>query len=218
MKTKTVGHSSAQIRKKIAAIEELHSLGRQSQATRPGFGRAGEHAKEAKKKRVGEDHLRKARRFADAHGGYAKRDLHVLYVLFRQHRFALGPECLVRLLSMHNNEERRRLTRLAVRQRWPSRRLELEIAMRFGSRRAAGGRQPTVPVDTVGALAEIRRTAATMRRRYTALASNGGPTLPRPLRQKLAGVIEQLHELETMAGRGLRSKRAVGHDLAAGAK
>jgi len=217
MKTKTVGHSSAQIRKKIAAIEELHALGRQSQATRPGFGRAGEHAKEAKRKRVGDDHLRKARRFAHADDGYTKRDLRALYALFTKYNFALGPECLVRLLSVPM-AQRRRLTLAAIRQRWPSRRLELEIAMRFGSRRVAGGRQPAVPSDRVGALAEIRRTAATMRRRYVALTGSGGSTLPRGLHQKLRQVIEQLEELEQVAGQELRSKRAVGHDLAAGAK
>jgi len=96
--------------------------------------------------------------------------------------------------------------------------LELEIAAKYGSRRAAGGRQPEVPDDKIGALAEIRRTAATMRRRYVALIGSGGSTLPRAIHQKLRQVIEQLDELEQVAGRGLRSKRAVDHDLAGSAE
>jgi len=88
--------------------------------------------------------------------GYTKRELNQWFKLFREEEYVLSISHFVRLLSIPKGRERDRLTREALKHRWSSHRLQVEILARQGRRRE-GGRRPTVITGEVFE-AELERT------------------------------------------------------------
>ena len=101
--------------------------------------------REAKRRGINPDTIRKARQFADAPTGYSEAEVQALCRLIREVQNdrevgepVFGKTHLIRLLSVPKRT-RQALARRAIEKSWSVADLEAEIARRFGTRRQGGG-------------------------------------------------------------------------------
>ncbi len=214
--------ASPDVEQAISQLRQFHQMGLdsiQSNASHSGYGTS-RIKTEADGLGVNEDLLRKARKFASV---YKDADLVKLSALCREHGFAIGQSHVIGLLAIDAKPERERIQKLSIEGHWTKSRLRQEIGARHRPRRT-GGRRPKLADDRPGLLAQIEIMCETWQRWYAELKRKPKTSkpreahLPKSVRQQIAHSVEQLMELQRIAGRELtlerpsRLPRSVLHD------
>lgn len=120
--------------------------------------------------------VRKACRLADPARGFTAREIVKLCADVRRTpggRPVFGPSHFLRLASVPRKRERVRLLEAALAGGWSYRRLELEVARRYGAR-THGGRHRRIPADRAGLYAQLEGMCHSWRRWAAALGPTDG--------------------------------------------
>lgn len=218
----------AQVQEAVAAIRAFHALGRTlaGRAAPADAQRTVAIEAAAEQHCLNPDTVRKARQFAGPQDGYTRVEVTALCTLIRRVQPGQADGCsvfgrthLIRMLGVRK-QSRASLQSKAVNGGWSVRRLEAEIAARYGSRRA-GGRKRRVPTDTLGRLAQVERLCEGWRRWVGLLTpppakGKADPPLlhlisPKVQRQVSVAdaAVAELHRVVTAELAVLRPRRAV---------
>ncbi|MGI8423322.1 MAG: hypothetical protein ACR2NO_04310 [Chloroflexota bacterium] len=216
------------VRAAIAGIRKLHATGSELLKTRSRTEQApsGAVARESQRLGIRPDMVRKARQFADPAYGYTRgelddlcRELAAAQANASDARIVFGVSHLVRLLSVAKNR-RAALQRRAIKDGWSITALELEIAARYGTRKA-GGRRRRIPRDPAGLLTQLEGMCEAWRRWHAAASAsdNGvGPlaALPIGVRREITLAIAGLTRLHEVVAAQLATDKpgwAVRHSM-----
>ena len=132
--------------------------------------------REAERRGVNEDTVRKARQFADPAEGYTPQELEELCGVVERVQpeqddglAIFGKTHVIRLLSVRPRRKRTGLQKQAIEGGWSTAELEAEIARRFGTRRE-GGRRRRVPAAPADLLVQLEGMCETWGRWQAAVA------------------------------------------------
>jgi hypothetical protein len=166
-----VAQTREKVKTAVASIKALHKLGQAlpKKTNHKDTYDKGTVDAAAKKHNVNSDTVRKARQFADPANGYDQAELKELCELIRTIQDkqddkwpVFGHTHIIRMQSVPK-KDRPDLQRKAIIEAWSCKRLEDEIATRYGSRRD-GGRKRRVPQDANGLLTQIEGMCETWER------------------------------------------------------
>lgn len=203
------------------ALRKAHADGTELLETFGEWAKHGDRAidKEAKKRRINADLLRKLRQFANPEGGYTPDELNRLVKLCREERRALGVTFVYKLVTVpKENGQREEFEREVIANRWSLARVGAELRERFGARRR-GGRRRAVPGKHGSLLAQIDEMCASWERWHvqlnTEIADNGDgengkrpvDELSRSTRVKLKIATDAINQLRLTAQRSSERTR-----------
>lgn len=152
----------SEVQAALRRVRKFYDLGCKSLERSPGRMQYGMMRDEASHFGLSEELLRKARQFADPEQGYTKDELRVIFAKCSKAGFPLGTTHVIRWLTIPKRR-RARIERLTITERWNLSRLEAEIALEFGSRKA-GGRRRRIPADSLGILIQLEGLCDAWRR------------------------------------------------------
>jgi len=149
-----------EVEQAIRTLQAFYEAGRQSLEEYPGRMPYGKMKEQARKYRLHAEMLGKARVLAHPPAGYTPAQMAALYGLIRNHGFwhgrPVGPSHVIRFLTIHGQRQRAAFQRDAIVGKWSRKRLDAELAARFGRRREAFRKSPA-PATPADALYEILR-------------------------------------------------------------
>jgi hypothetical protein len=202
----------SEVQAALRRVRKFYDLGCKSLGRVPGRMEYGRMRDEASHFGLSEELLRKARQFADPQG-YTPKELNAVLSQCRKAGFALGTTHVIRWLTIPKRR-RARIERLTITERWNLSRLEAEIALEFGSRKA-GGRRRRIPADSLGVLIQLESLCDGWRRWRESLVREPDDAdkqsvdrdLPSSVRRRLSVVTKDVAELQVLVAAEIQRRK-----------